>query len=178
MSVEANDRPGLTDAYATRVRADLERVDAEIVEVQARLKALAVDRALLSKLWENIFGESGPMSPVTESGPAEAPRSPLPEEASAPENGSGAGERRRPGGRRRGPLVRDVVLEFLREATEPVSVRDVHVALRSSPIAPPGKVVVRNTLESLVAKGVARRCRDGQSVRYSVEGAQEPQTES
>ncbi|MFF3515607.1 hypothetical protein [Streptomyces sp. NPDC002573] len=178
MSVEANGRVGLTDAYATRVRADLERVDAEIVEVQTRLNELAVDRALLSKLWENIFGESGPMSPVTEPGPAEAPRSPLPEKASVPKNGSGAGERRRPGGRRRGPLVRDVVLELLHKATEPVSVRDVHVALQSSPITPPGKVVVRNTLESLVAKGVARRCRDGQSVRYAVEEPQEPRTDS
>ncbi|MEV6022186.1 hypothetical protein [Streptomyces sp. NPDC052036] len=143
---------------------------------------MTVDRALLSKLWENVFGESGPVSPATESGPTQAPQSPLPEQASAPEGESGLGERtegrRRLGGRRHGPLVRDVVLEFLRQATEPVSVRDVHVALQSSPIAPPGKVVVRNTLESLVAKGIARRSRDGQSVKYAVQEAQEPKAGS
>ena len=44
MSIEADARVDLTNAYTEQVRADLERVDGEIAQLEARLRSLHADR--------------------------------------------------------------------------------------------------------------------------------------
>ncbi|MEU9971833.1 hypothetical protein [Streptomyces sp. NPDC051014] len=155
MSAEAAAPGSLNDVYAHQVRADLERVEAEIARTEARLDALRADRLLLGRLWENLGAAEGAAVPR-----ARDVRSRQPAPA-APESGP---ESRGPAARR--GSVRDAVVRFLRACEQPVSVNDIFAGLPGT-VRSSGKVVVRNAVEALVAKGDAERSREGQSVRYT-----------
>lgn len=93
-----------------------------------------------------------------ESAPADAPR-----RAAVP------GRRRRGGG---GPTLVELVVRYLEGRTEPTSVLDVTEMLNNhDEDRTVSTVVVRNTLESLVAKGVAERSKEGRSVHYALRPA-------
>ncbi|MGW4935211.1 hypothetical protein ACWEQH_19660 [Streptomyces sp. NPDC004166] len=163
MSIEADARVDLTNAYTERVRADLERVDSEIAQLETRLKSLHADRVLLGRLWENlsaVAAESAAPAPNRKGPAATGHGTP---ESSAPAPASVDGTRGRPA--RRGS-VRAAVLRRLRASDGPMSVNNMFEALPSA-VRASGKVVVRNTLEALVARGIAQRSRQGQSVRYT-----------
>ncbi|GAA5023087.1 BlaI/MecI/CopY family transcriptional regulator [Streptomyces siamensis] len=166
MSVEADIQEPLSSVYTHRVRADLERVETEIAQTEARLKALRSDHVLLSRLWENLGdavkdGNPGAAAPGQRSSEPEASDS-----SSARSRSSVAGAGRRAPAAKRGS-VRDAVLKHLRASEHPVSVNDIFAALPSK-VQLSGKVVVRNTVEALVAKGAVERSREGQFVRYTL----------
>ncbi|MBW8706462.1 hypothetical protein MBT84_43260 [Streptomyces sp. MBT84] len=159
MSIEADARVDLTNAYTEQVRADLERVDGEIAQLEARLRSLQADPMLLGKLWENlssVAADSAAPVPSAATGHGS-------QESSAPAPASVGGTRGRPA--KRGS-VRAAVLRRLRASHGPMSVNDMFEALPSA-VRASGKVVVRNTLEALVPRGIAERSRQGQSVRYT-----------
>jgi hypothetical protein len=160
IDVDVDVRADLTNAYTNQVRADLEGVDAEIAQVEARLKSLQADRVLLGKLWENLSGVSAETA-----APVRSRRAPAANGNRSPKRPASAGGTRKSRPTERGS-VRDAVLRCLRKSDGPVSVNDMFDALPST-VQASGKVVVRNTLEALVAKGVAERSRQGQSVRYA-----------
>ncbi|MFJ8153545.1 hypothetical protein [Streptomyces sp. NPDC094468] len=157
MSAEAAAPGSLSDVYAHQVRADLERVEAEIARTEARLEALRADRLLLGRLWENLGAAEGAAVPRAR-GVRSRQAAPAPV---APESGPAS---RGPAARR--GSVRDAVVRFLRACEQPVSVNDIFAGLPAA-VRSSGKVVVRNAVEALVAKGDAERSREGQSVRYT-----------
>ncbi|MFE4546517.1 BlaI/MecI/CopY family transcriptional regulator [Streptomyces sp. NPDC056785] len=168
MSAEADALESLSDVYTHRVRDDLERVEAEIVRTEARLRALRADHVLLSRIWENL-GDPTEATPAVAAPPRR--RSPEPEAAASgttrpPARSSSAGTGRRAPAAKRGS-VRDAVLTYLRASEHPVSVNDIFAALPAK-VQASGKVVVRNTVEALVAKGTVVRAREGKSVRYTL----------
>ncbi|MFF4896016.1 hypothetical protein [Streptomyces sp. NPDC001068] len=152
MSAEAVAQESLNNVYMNRVTADLERVEAEIARTEARLAELRADHALLSRLRENL---GGPVNTPPDA--VAATPHPRPSAADA--------GRRSPAAQ--WGSVRDAVLGHLRASARPVSVNDIFTALPGK-VQLSGKVVVRNTLEALVAKGAAERSRDGHSVRYTL----------
>src|SRR5262249_55432857 len=150
----------LSEVYASRLRADLERVANEIAQAEARLEALRSDHVLLSRLWESLDDPAR-----GDAATAHRPRGTAPVASGSQRTGSrssatSADAGRRGTGAKRGS-VRDAVLEYLRACDAPVSVNDIFTTL-PSPVQASGKVVVRNTVEALVAKGVAERSREGQ----------------
>ncbi|MEU1416806.1 hypothetical protein [Streptomyces sp. NPDC005731] len=163
MSIEADARMDLTNAYTEQVRADLERVDGEIAQLEARLRSLHADRVLLGKLWENLSSVATEAAAPVQSRRGSAATGHSSQESSAPAPASAGGTRGRPA--KRGS-VRAAVLRRLRASDGPMSVNDMFEALPSA-VRASGKVVVRNTLEALVARGIAERSRRGQSVRYT-----------
>ncbi|MEU1198770.1 BlaI/MecI/CopY family transcriptional regulator [Streptomyces sp. NPDC005813] len=169
MSVEADVQEPLSNVYTHRVRADLERVETAIAQTEARLKALRSDHVLLSRLWENLADAAE----VTDTG-ATAPghRYSEPEasgKSRARSRSLAAGAGLRAPAAKRGS-VRDAVLKHLRASEHSVSVNDIFAALPSK-VQRSGKVVVRNTVEALVAKGAVERSREGQFVRYTLVAA-------
>ncbi|WP_148011374.1 BlaI/MecI/CopY family transcriptional regulator [Streptomyces sp. ME109] len=169
MSVEADALESLSDVYTHRVRDDLERVEAEIARTEARLRALRADHVLLSRIWENL-GDPSEATPAAAA--ASRGRSSESEAGTSgttgrpPARSSSAGTGRRAPAAERGS-VRDAVLTHLRASKHPVSVNDIFAALPAK-VQTSGKVVVRNTVEALVAKGTVVRAREGKSVRYTL----------
>ncbi|MFF7105063.1 hypothetical protein ACFY9X_33265 [Streptomyces nigra] len=73
----------------------------------------------------------------------------------------------------RRPLLGDLLLELLGEHDEPCSARELRDGLLEKyPDRRPTPQVVRNTLESLVAKGRIRRHKQGRSVMYTLSPSQ------
>ncbi|MBM9508413.1 hypothetical protein [Actinacidiphila acididurans] len=182
----------LTDVYVDRIRADLARVDAEIAETHARLDRLAKDRGWLADLLDRLpdtrrgagpaasqadlaairTGEL-PAATVPEAdgsgAAARTPKAAAPAPAEAPRRAAVPGRRRRSGG---GPTLVELVVRYLEGRSEPTSVLDVTEMLNNyDEDRTVSTVVVRNTLESLVAKGVAERSKEGRSVHYALRPA-------
>lgn len=171
MSVEADVWTDLTDTYTSRVRADLDRVDSEIAKAEQRLESLTANRALLGKLWEDLTAASRTGSGGTDSheSASHGVRTAQRRGAHAPT----AADTVKKGPKANRGAVRDAVLRRLEEHSSPMSVKEMFESLQATePVQPAGKVVVRNTLEALVAKGIAERSRKGQSIYYTLVASQ------
>ncbi|MDX2648457.1 hypothetical protein PV341_33785 [Streptomyces sp. PA03-1a] len=173
-----------------------EKVRVQLAELQSRLTQLEQESAWLTQLQGTVAGAQGaaaPEQPAGETSPgveADEPEvtpaaQPVPrprgrkKPAGEPE-ARNAGKKKtspkdggkpKPGSSRssKEPTLRSLVVNILAASSEPRMVSEFVDALgkqhpdRATPSAP----VVRNTLESLVAKGLAERARQQGSVFYS-----------
>jgi hypothetical protein len=187
-----SDSNTLKSQYSAQVEADLERnakeqerVAAELAALQEQLRTLDHDRTLLTGMREALSGqgtaavpEEAPAAPKAES-PVELPKarkpkgeSPAPKQRAKKEAGKKPAAKkaptvaqpRTPGS----PTLRELVLNLITTSTEPRSAAEVTTTLAEShPERKAGGTVVRNTLESLVARGQAERTKQNKSVFYT-----------
>ncbi|MFF8882105.1 hypothetical protein [Streptomyces flaveolus] len=192
--------------YAAQVAGDLERnakeqerVSGEIATLQEQLTALQHDHTVLVNIQQALTATA----PAVESTTVPSPR-----KKAAAESGSAKGSRAKkssvPGqGRatvkkpaaKKAPAVKapakatgeksaaptlvELVRRHLTAQSEPRSAAEVSAALtKDHPERPVQTTVVRNTLESLVAKHQAQRTKQGSSVYYTAASAPEPATAS
>jgi hypothetical protein len=189
----------LTSQYATWVTGDLERnvkelehVGEQIAALQAQLAALRRNHAVLV----NIQQALGIPAPVVEAESAAAELAPRKKAAAkrhvgrqpaakrgagrkAPASGGKAAAKKDTGEtsaeRPAEPLL-DLVREYLADQNEPRSVADISTALaRRHPGRSIKPTVVRNNLETLVAKDRAQRTKRGASVFYTALDAPVPE---
>ncbi|MFI5635337.1 hypothetical protein ACIA8E_39540 [Streptomyces sp. NPDC051664] len=174
MPVQADGKTSaeLTDAYARRIDADLARVDTEIGELTTRLNKLDADRALLVRLRHSLPQLGGAATKATSGATDDADYAsvamPLQrEDAATP--APDADKRTKRLRRGKGPTLIELVRQHLLERSGPVSVSEVSDMLkRVEADRRVSNVVVRNTLESMVAKSMAERSRQGNSVFYTL----------
>ncbi|RVU22227.1 hypothetical protein EOT10_22500 [Streptomyces antnestii] len=177
----------LKSQYSAQVEADLERnakeqerITAEVAALQEQLRTLDHDRTLLVGMREALSVPGA--APVAEETPAAAlPKARKPkDESAAPKQRAkkaAAGKKAAPAKkapaaaqpRQAGtPTLRELVLTLLTASTEPRSAAEVTTTLgESHPERKAGGTVVRNTLESLVARGQAERTKQNKSVFYT-----------
>ncbi|MFE9252499.1 BlaI/MecI/CopY family transcriptional regulator [Streptomyces sp. NPDC007088] len=173
----------LRSRYVEQAASDLEENRRRQQELADTLEVLKQEEALLSdimRLAERYEGPSDPSRP-----PESAQEKPAPVQA-----GRGAGNTSRKGpaagataknavrgksraktaakGKSRQPLLGDVLLDLLRTHDEPRLAKELRdELLEKHPDRTPTPQVVRNTLESLVAKGRIRRHKQQRSVMYT-----------
>ncbi|MEU6660067.1 hypothetical protein [Streptomyces sp. NPDC046821] len=186
------DRNTLKSQYSAQVEADLERnakeqerINAELTALQEQLKTLDHDRTLLVGMREALAVPGDVPAGVTPVAPKAARSVGLPKarkpkgesaapkqrakkatgkQAAAAKNAPAAAKTRTPGA----PTLRELVLALLTSSTEPRSAAEVTAALgETHPDRKAGGTVVRNTLESLVARGQAERTKQNKSVFYT-----------
>jgi hypothetical protein len=177
----------LTDMYVERIHADLARIEAEIADARARLEELDRDRVWLLGLLDRL--PSRPQAAQETAGTeadagaeAAAPEAATSEAAAPAAAASEAVEETAPGGEepapvrrsakrsgRSGPTLRDLVVKHLAALDGPTTVHEATVTVNDSGLVRQAStVVVRNTLESLVAGGIAERSKQGRSVYYTL----------
>jgi hypothetical protein len=155
--------------------SDLEENRRQQQDLIARLDTLRQEERLLLNILsltedsamvpEQAQGEEASSSPVPSGSPVPQATAPRPGQSGAERSGRGA---RRPGKQRR-PLLKDHLLDILKGYAEPRPATELRNELMSKhPERTPTPQVVRNTLESLVAKGLIERHKQGRSVMYSV----------
>ncbi|SEG92158.1 hypothetical protein SAMN05216223_12569 [Actinacidiphila yanglinensis] len=177
----------LRSRYVEQAASDLEEIRRQQQELTERIRVLQQEEALLVDILT-----------LAERTPSEE-ASPLPEQAQdeptlAPARSSAAGAPRAAGGRATGsgatrgraaggsagkkgrqPLLGDLLMELLGSHDEPRLAKELRDELMEQhPDREPTPQVVRNTLESLVAKGRIRRHRQQRSVMYSLVQSAKP----
>jgi len=182
----------LKSQYSAQVEADLERnakeqerIAAEVAALQEQLQTLNHDRTLLVGMREALSGPgAAPVAEETPVAPKAAPPVELPKarkpkgESAAPKQrakkaaGKKAAAKKEPTAAQPkapgSPTLRELVLNLLTASTEPRSAAEVTTTLAEThPERKAGGTVVRNTLESLVARGQAERTKQNKSVFYS-----------
>ncbi|RKE23603.1 hypothetical protein [Streptomyces sp. TLI_171] len=144
----------LRSRYAVQAASDLEENRRRQQELAEQMKVLRGEEALLIDIIA-----------LAEHYPADTEDSPLPEQAQdepAPAPPAAPGKPRR-------PLLGDVLTELLAGHREPCLAKDLRDELvLKHPDREPTPQVVRNTLESLVAKGRVNRHKEDRSVRYTL----------
>ncbi|MER6077871.1 BlaI/MecI/CopY family transcriptional regulator [Streptomyces sp. NPDC001833] len=176
----------LRTRYVEQAASDLEenrRRQRELTEKIAVLQqeeALLIDILSLAERYEGLSDASRlPDTTESESVPGQgrhasgaAPRAP----GGAPGRASGTAIRRKARGttrsgaeeKSRHPLLGDILMDLLHGHDEPRLAREIRdELLEKHPDRTPTPQVVRNTLESLVAKGRVRRTRQQRSVMYT-----------
>lgn len=151
----------LRSRYVEQAASDLEQNRRQQHELAERLAVLRQEEALLLDILalaeRHSSGEAPPL-------PEQARDEPLPSPAGSPGAAAGA-SRDKPAQ----PLLRDLLLRLLGAHREPRLAKELRDELtRKYPDRTPTPQVVRNTLESLVAKGSVRRHRQQRSVMYSL----------
>ncbi|MFI6689745.1 hypothetical protein [Streptomyces sp. NPDC050485] len=176
----------LQSQYAVQVRTDLEsnaaereRINSEIGVLQGQLKVLEDNHALLTAMQQALGTPTPPAATARKkksSEPAPAggrvPRA----RTSAETPSTGAKKQRKTAAKTRargnGPTLRDLVAAHLTQTGNPASAAEITTILAAAhPERNIAATVVRNTLENLVAKGVAERTRQRRSVFYSLPAA-------
>ncbi|MCM3298355.1 hypothetical protein ACFW2V_41025 [Streptomyces sp. NPDC058947] len=154
--------------------SDLEENRRQQQDLTARLDTLRQEERLLLNILS--LAEDSPMVPeqaqgeeasshVPSGSPVNQATAPRPERSGTKRSGSGA---RRPGKQHR-PLLKDLLLDILKGYDEPRHAAELRDELVSKhPDRIPTPQVVRNTLESLVAKGLIERHKQGRSVMYTI----------
>ncbi|MFC9497427.1 hypothetical protein [Streptomyces sp. NPDC056982] len=187
-----SDSNTLKSQYSAQVEADLERnakeqerVTAELAALQEQLQTLDHDRTLLAGMRDALTGpgaapvaEEAPVAPKAES-PVELPKARKPKgESAAPKQRAKKEAGKKPAAKKAptaaqprtpgSPTLRELVLNLITTSTEPRSAAEVTTTLAEShPERNAGGTVVRNTLESLVARGQAERTKQNKSVFYT-----------
>ncbi|WP_432180609.1 hypothetical protein [Streptomyces sp. NBC_00063] len=187
-----SDNNTLKSQYSAQVDADLERnakeqerVTAELAALQEQLHTLDHDRTLLVGMRDALTGpgvapvaEEAPAAPKAES-PVELPKARKPKgESAAPKQRAKKEAGKKPAAKKAptaaqprtpgSPTLRELVLNLITTSTEPRSAAEVTTTLAEShPERKAGGTVVRNTLESLVARGQAERTKQNKSVFYT-----------
>ncbi|WP_424886956.1 hypothetical protein [Streptomyces sp. XH2] len=172
----------LTDQYAARVTADIERVSkereqvrAEISALQQRLETLESDHQQLLKLQATLTGE--PVAAV-EPSPSAAAAEPeaggkagakVPRPRSSQPPARARADRRGKKAAQREATWGEVLLSYLAAQQGPQSVAEITNGVSAAhPARTVQATVVRNTLEALVARGKVQRSKQARSVAYSM----------
>lgn len=172
----------LRSRYVEQAASDLEEIRRQQQELTEKIRVLQQEEALLVdilSLAERTPSEEA--SPLPEQAQDEPTLSPARSSATRTANpaaggraaGSGASRSRSagaPAGKKaRQPLLGDLLMQLLGSHDEPRLAKELRDELMEKhPDREPTPQVVRNTLESLVAKGRIRRHRQQRSVMYSL----------
>lgn len=172
----------LRSRYVEQAASDLEEIRRQQQELTEKIRVLQQEEALLVdilSLAERTPSEEA--SPLPEQAQDEPTLSPARSSATRTANpaaggraaGSGASRSRAagaPAGKKaRQPLLGDLLMQLLGSHDEPRLAKELRDELMEKhPDREPTPQVVRNTLESLVAKGRIRRHRQQRSVMYSL----------
>ncbi|MFH0518650.1 hypothetical protein ACHBTE_15930 [Streptomyces sp. M41] len=189
MTENPDQSTNLKPRYAARVAEDLERNTAEqerlageMAAIHEQLEALRQDHALLVRMQRALGhtdatqGQSAPTGDTRASLPRQAPASTGPSSKSKTGGAKkSAVKKTTPRARAAmttrdssSPTLRDLVVDHLSHNGEPLSALEVTGALATAHPERTVKVtVVRSTLEAMVAKGLVRRSKQGNSVFYS-----------
>lgn len=171
--------------YTAQVAADLERnskeqerIGAEIAGLQEQLEALRRNQAVLMSMQTALGGEG---AVATEETAADSPTAAVPQQRPAsPRQRSrkeGSAKAKKPADTPaaktvKAPTLGELILGDLRRHTEPRSASEVTDTLaQAHPERETKAKVVRMALESLVAKGLVERAKQGRSVFYSATAA-------
>ncbi|MFE6104363.1 hypothetical protein ACFVQ4_30995 [Streptomyces laurentii] len=129
----------------------------EKIKLLKQEEAILVDILRLAEKYEGL-AEASPLS-------EQAPEEPAPAEAKSPR----AAAPTPPKETSRQPLLGDLLLSLLGAHEEPRPAKELRdELLEKHPDRSPTPQVVRNTLESLVAKGRIRRHKQQRSVKYTL----------
>ncbi|MFD7791549.1 BlaI/MecI/CopY family transcriptional regulator [Streptomyces sp. NPDC059759] len=151
----------LRSRYVEQAASDLEENRRLQSELTSRISALRQEEAMLMDILRLAERYEGLPDP-----------SPLPDQASMPDQASSAESDTK--GTSRRSLLGSVLLELLAGHDEPRLAKEVREELLAKhPDRSPTPQVVRNTLESLVAKGRVQRHKQQRAVLYSL--AQRPE---
>jgi hypothetical protein len=175
--------------YSAQVAADLqrnaqeqERIAAELATLEEQLSVLRRDHELLVTMQQALGQEpsaapAGPKTGGTQTAaaPRAARRSSATgqrKKAAAAKPANTATRKAAPGkdapSKAKGPTLVALVSEYLTQHPEPQSATEIATALaHNHPDRTIKTTVVRNTVENLVAKGEARRSKQGGSVYYT-----------
>ncbi|KUN35734.1 hypothetical protein AQJ30_23900 [Streptomyces longwoodensis] len=192
MSGNAVTATELTSQYAAQVANDLERnakeqerITAEIASLQAQLDGLKHDHTVLVTM-QQALGVSQVAAPENDTvqaprrSEAGSSRSEQSTQAKRMSAASGRGKRasQKPAARAAKkqpatPTLVDLVRQHLTEQSEPRSAAEIAAALvQAHPDRTTKTTVVRTSLEGLVAKNLAQRSKQGNSVFYSASDSQ------
>ncbi|MFI8913893.1 hypothetical protein ACIGW4_20065 [Streptomyces sp. NPDC053513] len=171
-------RTRLVDQAASDLKENRRRQQelAEKIRMLKQEEALLVDILELAERYESL-AESSPPSEEARKGPVTT-GSTSRRASSSPSTGTPAGRagrtekpaRTAAKERARQPLLGDLLLSLLAGADEPRLAKELRdELLEKHPDRDPTPQVVRNALESLVAKGHIRRHKQQRSVRYALE---------
>ncbi|MFJ8386504.1 hypothetical protein ACIQ9Q_18635 [Streptomyces sp. NPDC094438] len=182
------DSTTLQSQYATQIQSDLDsnvterqHITAQISALQEQLSVLEDNHALLTTMQEAI-GDTATPAPAKAGKPAKAakaakkpagPSTPrVPQARTAPKSASRTAKKQaQPAAKSRaggGPTLRELVATHLAQSGEPRSAAEITDGLTTAhPDRNIANTVVRNTLENLVAKGLAQRTRQNRSVFYT-----------
>ncbi|MEU3512778.1 hypothetical protein ABZ733_33935 [Streptomyces longwoodensis] len=192
MSESAVTATELTSQYAAQVADDLERnakeqerIAAEVASLQAQLNALKHDHTVLVTMQQalgmsQVAALGNDAVPAPRRSKAGSSRSEQSTQAKRTSTASGRGKRasQKPAARAAKqqpatPTLVDLVRQHLTEQSEPRSAAEIAAALLQ---AHPGRTikttVVRTSLEGLVAKNLAQRSKQGNSVFYGASDSQ------
>lgn len=172
----------LRSRYVEQAASDLEEIRRQQQELTEKFRVLQQEEALLVDILS--LAERAPSeepSPLPEQAQDERTLSPARSSATRTASpgaggraaGSGASRSRvagAPAGKKaRQPLLGDLLMQLLDSHDEPRLAKELREELMEKhPDRAPTPQVVRNTLESLVAKGRIRRHRQQRSVKYSL----------
>ncbi|MDX2936117.1 BlaI/MecI/CopY family transcriptional regulator [Streptomyces ipomoeae] len=192
MSEDTLDTTDLKAQYTAQVAADLERnskeqerIGAEIAGLQEQLEALRRDQAVLMSMQAALGGPgaatAGETATASAKTAADSPAAAVPPQKTAlPQPRS---RKKSPAKKKtaadsaaaqtaKTPTLGELILEQLRQHTEPRSAAEVTATLaQSHPERQAKAKVVRMTVESLVAKGLVERAKQGRSVFYTAAAA-------
>jgi hypothetical protein len=191
-------KPGnsnVKEQYAAQVAADLERntkeqerIGAEVEDLQAQLRALQEDQAILANMQQALGAKesvSARVKPQRKAASGTGAKNSSPKrkpartaKATPPPARQAEKAEKAPSSAQ--PTLVTLVQQFLKEQTEPRSAAELTEALAAAhPDRTFKKPVVRTTVEGQVAKGLAQRSKQGSSVFYSTPGqAQSPEPAS
>ncbi|MFJ9041582.1 hypothetical protein ACIRF8_34075 [Streptomyces sp. NPDC102406] len=153
----------LRSRYVEQAASDLQENRRRQRELAEKLKMLEQEEALLVDIMNlaEHYEDSKGVSPLPEQAQSEPvpAKSPQPAKASKPAAESA----------QRQPLLGTLLMELLAGYDEPRPAKELREELvRKHPDRTPTPQVVRNTLESLVAKGKIRRHKQQRSVMYTL----------
>ncbi|GJF33990.1 hypothetical protein KNE206_66900 [Kitasatospora sp. NE20-6] len=166
----------LRSRYVAQAASDLEENRRRQQDLTGQLKSLQQEEALLIDIMTlaEHYQDGAEPSPLPEQAQDEpVPARPQRRAKSAPgaaASRTGAARADRKGQAQR-PLLGDILLELLAGYGEPRLAKDLRDELMAKhPAREPTPQVVRNTLESLVAKGRVQRHKEERSVMYTLDG--------
>ncbi|MFC9331034.1 hypothetical protein [Kitasatospora sp. NPDC057015] len=172
----------LRSRYVAQAASDLEENRRRQQDLTRQLKSLQQEEALLIDIMTlaEHYQDGAEPSPLPEQAQDEpvsarpqrrtkaVPGTADPRPAAPRPAAARAGEK----GKAQRPLLGDILLELLAGYREPRLAKDLRDELMAKhPAREPTPQVVRNTLESLVAKGQVRRHKEDRSVTYTLDGA-------
>ncbi|GGV42732.1 hypothetical protein GCM10010495_70300 [Kitasatospora herbaricolor] len=166
----------LRSRYVAQATSDLEENRRRQQDLAEELKSLRQEEALLIDIMTlaEHYQDGAEPSPLPEQAQAEpVPVRPRRRAKSAPGAAAARTGTARAGrkGKAQQPLLGDILLELLAGYGEPQLAKDLRDELMAKyPAREPTPQVVRNTLESLVAKGRVRRHKEERSVMYTLDG--------
>ncbi|MFC8447908.1 hypothetical protein [Kitasatospora sp. NPDC057223] len=173
----------LRSRYVAQAASDLEENRRRQQDLAEKLKSLQQEEALLIDIMTlaEHYQDGAEPSPLPEQAQDEqgeedepVPARPQRRAKSAPAVAASPTAAARAGGtgRAQRPLLGDILLELLAGYSEPRLAKDLRDELMAKhPAREPTPQVVRNTLESLVAKGQVQRHKEDRSVTYTLESA-------